>query len=119
MKKVFLLLMLTFMLCGCSIDDIESELKNENDFALTDDRGYTDNYNIAYYIEGTVKNLTNKEYSYVQIELSVYDEDNNIIGSCLDNINNLDANGSWKIKAICTGDAKSIKSYKLKGFTAW
>lgn len=119
MKKIFLLAIFLFLLTGCSMDDIESELKNENDFSLSEDRGYADKYNISYYIEGVVKNLTSKEYSYVQIEFNTYDNDGNVIGSCLDNINNFDANGTWKIKAICSGEPSKIKSYKLKGFSAW
>ncbi len=119
MKKIFLLFMFIFFITGCSMEDIESELKNENDFTLLEDRGYADDYFISYYIEGTVKNNSSTEYSYVQVEFNTYDADGNVVGSCLDNINNLDANGTWKIKAICSGDAETIASYKLKGFTAW
>jgi len=50
---------------------------------------------------------------------NVYDGNGSVIGSCLDNINNLEGNGTWKIKAICSGEAKNIKSYKLTGFTSW
>lgn len=50
---------------------------------------------------------------------NVYDGNGIVIGSCLDNINNLEGNGTWKIKAICSGQAKNIKSYKLTGFTSW
>lgn len=76
-------------------------------------KGYSDEYDISYYVEGTVKNNTDKNYSYVDIELSVYDKDGNNLGSCYDNNSNLEANGSWKFKAICDGDPTEIASYKL------
>ena len=76
-------------------------------------KGYADEYNISYYIEGTVKNNTDKKYSYVDIEFSVYDKDGNNLGSCYDNNSNLDPNGSWKFKAICSGEPSEIASYKL------
>ncbi len=101
-----------------NIGESVKELENSK-FTLTDDHGYSDEYGFAYYIEGTVKNNTNKKYSYVQITFNTYDEAGNVIGSCLDNINNLEANGTWKIQAICSGDAKSVKSYKFMEFTSW
>ena len=112
-------------LTGCSVDDIYQPLKENvqeqenNKFTLYNDKGYSDEYGFAYYIEGTVENNTNNNYSYVQVMFNVYDENGSVIGSCLDNINNLEGNGTWKIKAICSGEAKDIKSYKLTGFTSW
>src|SRR5574344_595289 len=93
---------------------------NDEKFTLLDGtKGYADEYGIAYYIEGTVKNNTDKEYSYVQVNFNVYDKDSNNIGSCLSNNNNFEAHGSWKFKAICSGDAKSVASFKLKEITGY
>ncbi len=126
MKKLYLLLVVMILfLTGCSVDDIYQPLKENvqeqenNKFTLYNDKGYSDEYGFAYYIEGTVENNTNNNYSYVQVMFNVYDENGSVIGSCLDNINNLEGNGTWKIKAICSGEAKDIKSYKLTGFTSW
>lgn len=126
MKKLYLLLVIMVLfLTGCTVDNIYQPLKENvqkqenNKFTLSDDKGYSDEYKFAYYIEGNVKNNTNNNYSYVQVMFNVYDENGSIIGSCLDNINNLEGNGTWKIKAICSGEAKDIKSYKLTGFTSW
>lgn len=126
MKKLYLLLVVMILfLTGCSVDDIYQPLKENvqeqenNKFTLSNDKGYSDEYGFAYYIEGTVENNTNNNYSYVQVMFNVYDENGSVIGSCLDNINNLEGNGTWKIKAICSGEAKDIKSYKLTGFTSW
>lgn len=124
MKKTFTILILicVFMLAGCNLYDNYKEIYQENEnnkFELTGDRGYSDEYGFAYYIEGTVRNRTSKTYSYVQVTFNVYDESGSILGSCWDNINNLEANGTWKIKAMCSGDAKAVKSYKLMEFTSW
>jgi len=129
MKKYFKLTILTFaiiLLAGCSyFDSFEEAVKEQyNDdqnskFTLSEDTGYADEFGFAYYIEGKVTNNTSRTYSYVQIELNVYDSENNLLGSCLDNINNLEANGTWKIKALCSGDAKSVDHYELKGFSSW
>lgn len=83
------------------------------------EKGYADDYGFAYYIEGTVKNNTDKKYSYIQISYNVYDADGNNLGSCLANNNNLAANETWKFKAICSGDTKNIASYKLDEITGW
>lgn len=123
--KLFLLpILVGFLLLssGCSeIDEIEKDLKEEQNqkFTLSEDHGYTDEYGIAYYIEGKVTNNTDKSYSYVQVSFNVYDSEGNNIGSCFDNINNLDANGTWKIKAICSGDANSVSRYEITEFTSW
>ena len=47
------------------------------------------------------------------------DAEGNVIGSCLDNINNLDANGTWKFKAICTENPDQIDHYELKEITGY
>lgn len=126
MKKVLIFLSLVLLLTGCSLIDeayeqVEESVQEQenNKFSLTNDYGYSDDYGFAYYIEGTVTNNTSISYSYVQVQFNVYDADGSVIGSCLDNINNLEGNGTWKIKAICSGDAKSVKSYKLTGFSSW
>ena len=68
------------------------------------------------YITGTVKNNTDKEYSYVQVEVNLYDASGNLINSTLDNINNLEANGTWKFKALATDE---FATYKIKEVTGW
>ena len=124
MKKILLFCSL-ILLTGCSYDEIYQPLKetleeNEsNKFSLLSDNGYADEYGFAYYIEGTLKNNTDYNYSYVQITFNTYDQDGNIVGSCLDNMNNFDKHGTWKFEAMCSGDSQDVKSYKLKEITSW
>ena len=68
------------------------------------------------YVVGTIKNNTNKNYSYVQVEINLYDAEGNLVGSTLDNINNLEANGTWKFKAMATSE---FSTYKVKDVTGW
>ncbi len=92
----------------------------KEDLILEEDtKGYADDAGFAYYIEGYIKNTTNKDYNYVQVSFNVYDADGNTVGSCLANNSGLEANGRWKFKAICSGDADTIASYKLDEITKW
>lgn len=46
----------------------------------------------------------------------MYDENGNLVNSTLDNINNLEANGTWKFKAMATDE---FSTYKIKAVTGW
>ena len=81
--------------------------------------GSPDEYGVAYYIEGYIKNNSNKDFSYIQVEFTAYDADGNVLDSCLANNSGLEAKGRWKFKAMCTKDVKKIASYKLKNITKW
>lgn len=94
---------------------------NNEKFTLEDGHtGSTDEYGMSYNIEGSIKNNTDKQYSYVQVTFNLYDSDGAQIGTALANINNLEANGLWKFKAIGSlGNGKSVASYKLMEITGW
>ncbi len=81
--------------------------------------GYSDDYGFAYYIEGYIKNDSDYSYSYIQVSFNTYDSEGNTLGSCLANNSGLEANGRWKFKAICSGDAKSVSNYKFDKITKW
>lgn len=102
---------------GTTIAEKKEKLTLEDGY-----KGYKGNYDIGYYIEGYVKNNTSKEYSYVQITFNLYDKDGTLIGTAMDNVNNLEANGKWKFKAasLTTSDETTqIASYKLKEITGF
>ncbi|MDR0839245.1 MAG: FxLYD domain-containing protein, partial [Oscillospiraceae bacterium] len=71
----------------------------------------------ALYITGTLKNTTKKTYSYAQVTFNLYDADGNQIGTAFDNINNWEAGGTWKFKAM--GMENEAASYKLVEVTAF
>lgn len=69
------------------------------------------------YIVGVIKNNTNKKYTYVQVEINLYDEGGAQVGSTLDNLNNLEPGGVWKFKAVVMED-EATKA-KVAGITGW
>ena len=97
----------------------ETELKNGKFTLKAGHKGYYDGY-FSYYIEGEIVNNTKNSYSYVQIQFNVYDSTGAQIGSAMDNINNLEANGTWKFKAIdLSGEPENIAYYKVIDITAF
>lgn len=71
----------------------------------------------ARYVVGTVKNNTGKHYSYVQIEVNLYDKQKNQVGSTFANINNLEPYGTWKFKALVY--EKTVVEYRIQGIKGW
>ncbi len=69
------------------------------------------------YIVGTIKNNTSKKTSYVQVVFNLYDEDNNVIGSAMDNINHIESDGTWKFKAMILED--EFDSFKFESVTGF
>ena len=55
----------------------------------------------------------------MQVTYNLYDKDGVQLGTALANINNLEANGTWKFKAIGTGEGSQVASYKLVEITGW
>lgn len=97
----------------------KTTIKKER-FTLEDGHtGSSDEYNVGYYIEGYIKNNTNRKYSYVQVTFNLYDSEGNQLGTAIDNINNLEANGRWKFKAIALSETENIASYKLEKITGY
>jgi len=69
------------------------------------------------FIYGTVVNHNDRQYSHVQVEFNLYDEAGNQVGSTIDNINNLEAGGSWKFAAVII-EPEAV-NYKLKDVSGW
>ena len=87
-------------------------------YEITDQ--YVDEYGFSYYIEGSVKNNKDKDYSYVEIEFVCYDVEGNNLGTAIDNTNNLLGNETWKFKAISlASDAENIDHCDFHEITSW
>ena len=69
------------------------------------------------YITGKIKNNTGKQISYAQVEINLYDENKQLLGSTLANVNNLEVDGVWNFKAIVTEE--NYKSYKIMNVTGF
>lgn len=86
-----------------STNNGDTNSKNSNGqivekFSHTVTNEYSDSF--THYIEGTVTNNKDKNYSYVQIEFICYDAAGNNLGTALDNTNNLLGKQTWKYKAM-------------------
>lgn len=127
---VLIVILVIAVIGGATGDDESSATKSNEQTGKTEvkteglelEEGYTgapDEYGFTYYIEGYIKNNTDKDYSYVQVEFTTYDSEGNTLGTCLDNNSGLEAQGRWKFKAMCTEEVDKIASYKLKEITKW
>lgn len=83
---------------GNSDDSANGETENKERFTYVISSEYDNSF--SHYIEGTVTNNKDKDYSYVQIEFICYDKDGNNLGTAIDNTNNLLGNQTWKFKAM-------------------
>ena len=127
MKRTFNIIMLVlcgafFFTCalGSSSSDGDLDKKSKKDeLEIIETKGYKDKYNISYYVEGKAKNVTDKKFSYVQLSFNVYDADGAVIGTCFDNQSDVAGGETWKFKAICSGEAKDVKSFKYTGYSAY
>ena len=89
---------------------------NNERFTLISKEGNKDNYGYIT-ITGEIKNNTNKTYAYAQVTFTLYDESGAQVGTVMDNINDFEANGVWKFKAI--GLSNGCTTYKCTGITGW
>ena len=96
--------------------DVATSTEAEEKFEIVGDIT-TESDQFATYISGVIKNNSGKDCTYVQITFNLYDEDGNQIGTALDNINNLEKDGTWKFKAMGMGDGAA--SYKLAEITGF
>ena len=121
MKKILMSLLIVIsilFITGCSDLDLDT---NDNDkFTHKVTKSYVGDYDMGYYIEGTVKNETDKNFSYVQIEFICYDKEGNNMGTAMDNTNNLLGNQTWKFKAMGLFDnVKSVDHCDFHEVTSW
>ncbi|MCE5200866.1 MAG: FxLYD domain-containing protein [Armatimonadota bacterium] len=68
-------------------------------------------------IAGNVINNSDNTYSYAEIEFNVYDDNNNRVGTAMDNINNLGPHETWKFRApVLEESGHSVKFEDLTGY---
>ena len=105
-----------FFLGGCEIEGI-----NFDDTSLNVDCSISRQYlDYAYYVEGTCKNNSSKEYNYLQVEFICYDNAGNNLGNAIDNTNNVLSGDSWKFKAIFLGsNEENISNCKFHEVSGW
>ena len=95
------------------------QVKSSEKFTLLDHKVSDESNEYFTYIEGRVKNNRSTDMSYVEITFTTYDKEGNTLGTCLDNNSGLNANGTWKFKAVCTEGVGKIDHYELKEITGY
>jgi len=100
--------------------DIANDVILKDNFTLESMKASKDEFGIGLYIEGNIKNNTNRKYTYVQVTFNLYDKDGLQLGTAMANINYLEPNGTWKYKAIgLISDASEVDSCKLVEITGF
>jgi hypothetical protein len=100
----FLLVIVLPSLVGHSTDSGQDELTVESV-----DWGYGEYRNIS----GTVRNNTDKEFGYVEVDFSLYDESGVQVGDAMTNLTHMDPHGTWQFKAPVL--ESRARTFKLKG----
>ena len=77
----------------------EEPVEEKKDYELTEVKVTEPDMAGSVSVTGILKNNTDKDKGYVQIEFPVYDENGNKLGTAFDNINDLKAGGTWNFKA--------------------
>lgn len=104
-----------FYSCAGKVVDATSAINTE-DKLVTLSWDFT-NDGTYRYIEGIVQNKGTKKANYAQITFTLYDAQNNQVGTTLANTNNLEPNGTWKFKTMMIDG--EVASAKISGITSW
>lgn len=89
----------------------ESESSSGGGLEITEHELTTDDF--SSYIEGVVVNNTGSEQSYVELEATVYNADEQQIGTPFTNTQNLADGGEWAFELMLTSDSEEIDDYEL------
>lgn len=116
-KWIILAIIILFIGACCS-NFAKSQEEEKNNFVHNVTNEYTDSIG-THYIEGTLKNNNEKDYSYLQIEFTCYDNDGNNIGTAIANANNIGAGETWKFKAMGLFTNKDVNKCEFKEVTGW
>ena len=98
---------------GGVVTTIEQEL-NRPSLEVVSTSDETDGY--VRYVVGEIRNNSTKTYGYVQVEIGLY-QGETLVGSTLDNVNNLEPGQTWSFKAPVLED--SADNYKITGVTGY
>ncbi len=76
-------------------------------------------YNDGYWsnIVGVVQNNTGKDLEYIQISFTLYDADDNVIGTAFANANNVKDQGTWKFEAMILEE--NVVRFELDEISSW
>jgi len=76
---------------------LAKDLEESNKYQLIEHKAITEN-GIGY-ISGKIKNNTDEQLSYLEVDINLYDKDGVQVGDTMDIVQNLGARGTWEFKA--------------------
>lgn len=95
----------------------QPQQEEKKEYEISDVKTKSDQF--ATYVTGVLQNNGAKK-GYVQITIPCYDKDGAKLGDALANVNDIEANGKWKFKAMFAGNEKpktcNIDNAKVTGF---
>lgn len=65
------------------------------------------------YIEGAIKNNSDYNFIYAQVDISLYDRNGYVVETTFDNVNNIAPGEVWHFKAMIF-DGSNASSFKIK-----
>ncbi|MCB1579903.1 MAG: hypothetical protein H6859_09815 [Rhodospirillales bacterium] len=99
-----------------SIKAIENSVPSSKGLVVEDVEFKTKKYGNKVLV-GILKNTTDREYGYVQIQFNLYDKDGVQVGSTLANVNNLEPQSTWKFEAGIIEE--NVTMFKVKDITGF
>ena len=98
----------------------KEETKTADKPRLTLNKGWKIDKSNPYmtFVTGKVSNNSDDPINgYIQITFSALDSEGANVGDCLDNANTVDAKGTWKFKAMCSGEGiETVRFKEITGF---
>ncbi len=95
----------------------QSQQEAKKEYEISDVKMSSNQF--ATYVTGVLKNNGGQK-GYVQIMIPCYDKDGAKLGDALANVNDIEANGKWKFKAMFAGNEKpetcDIDNARVSGF---
>lgn len=91
-------------------------IMRDGDFALLELDSQRGEFGVLM-VTGAVKNLSKRNKGYVQVEINLLDDNGDIVGSTLANVNNLAGGKTWRFKApVLEDDAARFEVKNITGF---
>lgn len=124
-KKIWIIILVSVAAFFVSFFAIDALLSSGNkpELEITGTKmsvDYNEYLGYSAVIKGTVKNSSNKNYSYASVEFSVYDAAGNNLGTAIANINNLSKGDTWNFEAhLLSYPSSRPVSFKLVEITVW
>lgn len=95
-----------------------SDSGGSSDLEILDHELYEDDFSAG--VEGTVRNNSDEEMSYVEVQAVFLDEEGTQIGDSIDNVNDLAADREWEFDCMFLGDDPGrIDSYEIEASTGF